>query len=89
MHCPRQTGLLPFYDKNVNVMYQHIPSGPTDILLDMPAEAADHACRHLEQQNQDIKNDGWRCKVNKDSSIYLNLSSQSISNVVIPRPGSA
>jgi serum/glucocorticoid-regulated kinase 2 len=34
-----QTGLPPFYDENVNTMYQRILTDPLNFPLDMPSEA--------------------------------------------------
>ena len=34
-----QTGLPPFYDENVNMMYQRILTDPLNFPLDMPSEA--------------------------------------------------
>ena len=34
-----QTGLPPFYDENVNTMYQRILSDPLNFPTDIPAEA--------------------------------------------------
>jgi serum/glucocorticoid-regulated kinase 2 len=36
---PLQTGLPPFYDENVNTMYQRILTDPLNFPLEMPSEA--------------------------------------------------
>ena len=39
MLMPMQTGLPPFYDENVNIMYQRILQDPLNFPPDMPVEA--------------------------------------------------